>query len=498
MRTLGISRDSPWTHIAWMQALDLTVGLLSDWNGEAVRGLRRGAGLPGHAGRRTADRVPDRSRRRGAGRVELRERRGAGLRRAPGRRPGLVVACAVFAIAAVVATEPAIAHVATQFMAGGAPGNGEAAPGDHLQSDYRLWLAGHQLEHGRAPWIDPYSFQPEAGSQVNAAWWPFGLPYWPLDRLLGSVAAWNLFTLLALFAAGLLAMLWLLELELSLLAAAAGGLAFEIAPYRVMQSRGHLLGPTSLLLALALWAFERARATGPLVVVGDLVAGARLDPPVRPGPSRARGDPFLCPLRAVPVDRAERRRGNRRRSDRGRSRGRADPTDRHRRLDRLGRAVARRGARVLGDRARLPLAAHPARRRGVRLPRVADAAARDRRTRLAAHGTRAAACGGAGNRRGRAGAAGSRHPLPAVLAALARVLAAALSARTGAADADRVPLPGRAARDRDRLGRAAARGAADAGDSRSARSSRSSCSPTCTSVPSIPPRPTGPTPPTRP
>ena len=147
-------------------------------------------------------------------------------------------------------------------MAGGAPGNGEAAPGDHLQSDYRLWLAGHQLEHGRAPWIDPYSFQPEAGSQVNAAWWPFGLPYWPLDRLLGSVLAWNVFTLLALFAAGVLAMLWLLELELSVLAAAAGGLAFEIAPYRVMQSRGHLLGPTSLLLALALWAFERARATG--------------------------------------------------------------------------------------------------------------------------------------------------------------------------------------------------------------------------------------------
>ena len=36
---LGISRDSPWTHIAWMQALDLTFGLLSDWNGEAVRGF---------------------------------------------------------------------------------------------------------------------------------------------------------------------------------------------------------------------------------------------------------------------------------------------------------------------------------------------------------------------------------------------------------------------------------------------------------------------------
>jgi peroxiredoxin len=39
VRPLGISRDSPWTHIAWMQALDLDFGLLSDWNGETVRGF---------------------------------------------------------------------------------------------------------------------------------------------------------------------------------------------------------------------------------------------------------------------------------------------------------------------------------------------------------------------------------------------------------------------------------------------------------------------------
>ena len=37
VRPLAISRDSPWTHIAWMQALDLDFGLLSDWNAEAVR-----------------------------------------------------------------------------------------------------------------------------------------------------------------------------------------------------------------------------------------------------------------------------------------------------------------------------------------------------------------------------------------------------------------------------------------------------------------------------
>ena len=33
------SRDSPWTHVAWMQALDLETPLLSDWNAEATKGF---------------------------------------------------------------------------------------------------------------------------------------------------------------------------------------------------------------------------------------------------------------------------------------------------------------------------------------------------------------------------------------------------------------------------------------------------------------------------
>jgi peroxiredoxin len=35
----GISRDSPYTLIAWSQALDLELPLLSDWNADAVRGF---------------------------------------------------------------------------------------------------------------------------------------------------------------------------------------------------------------------------------------------------------------------------------------------------------------------------------------------------------------------------------------------------------------------------------------------------------------------------
>ena len=39
MRLFGVSRDSPWTHIAWSQVLDLNFPLLSDWNAEAVHAL---------------------------------------------------------------------------------------------------------------------------------------------------------------------------------------------------------------------------------------------------------------------------------------------------------------------------------------------------------------------------------------------------------------------------------------------------------------------------
>ena len=39
VRAMAASRDSPWSHVAWMEALDLNFPLLSDWNGEAIRGF---------------------------------------------------------------------------------------------------------------------------------------------------------------------------------------------------------------------------------------------------------------------------------------------------------------------------------------------------------------------------------------------------------------------------------------------------------------------------
>ena len=39
VRVFGISRDSPWSHRAWREVLELDFPLLSDWNGEAVAGF---------------------------------------------------------------------------------------------------------------------------------------------------------------------------------------------------------------------------------------------------------------------------------------------------------------------------------------------------------------------------------------------------------------------------------------------------------------------------
>jgi hypothetical protein len=124
---------------------------------------------------------------------------------------------------------------------------------------YRFWLFGQQLEHGRTPWRDPYSFQALTHEQVNLAVWPWGLPFWPLNAAFGAVAAWNILLLATIVLAGLATYGWLRALALPAAAALAGGIAFAVAPYRLAQSDGHLLGWAAVLIPVTLWAFERAR-----------------------------------------------------------------------------------------------------------------------------------------------------------------------------------------------------------------------------------------------
>jgi hypothetical protein len=193
--------------------------------------------------------------------MALRRRRGTGPGRHRGGRAGSVaLVLALYLGAGLLSTLPALRHAEDSFLAQGLPARGETAPGDHLQAVWQLWLPGHQLERGAAPWLDPYSFQPEVDPRPNFAGWPFALVFWPLDALLGPIGAWNAFVLLAFVGAGGLAFLWLRELGLGTGGALTGGLAFALAPYVVTQgSMGHLLAPVSMLLPLALYALERSR-----------------------------------------------------------------------------------------------------------------------------------------------------------------------------------------------------------------------------------------------
>jgi hypothetical protein len=192
--------------------------------------------------------------------MAVRDERGAGRRRAAlGRARSLGLVLALFLAAGVAATWPALGDADHEFLARPEPAYGGAAPGDHLQTTYNLWLVGHQLERGETPWRDPYAFRPEADPRSNLQGWLLGLPFWPVERAFGPVVAWNVVVLLGFVLAGALTVAWLGALGLPTGAAVAGGLAFALAPYRVAQSTGHLLGLIAFLLPLALLGLERRR-----------------------------------------------------------------------------------------------------------------------------------------------------------------------------------------------------------------------------------------------
>jgi hypothetical protein len=183
----------------------------------------------------------------------------AARRRRRDRGGFVVLALALFLACGIVGTWPAIKHIDGHYLAGAAPGYGEAPAGDYLQLTWAFWLPGHQLERGAAPWRDPYSFRPESSPRLNLQGWLFGLPFWPLGRAFGTAWAYNVLLLLTFCTAGGLACWRLRSLGLARGPALVGGVAFALAPYRVAQSTGHLLGMISFLLPAMLLALEKRR-----------------------------------------------------------------------------------------------------------------------------------------------------------------------------------------------------------------------------------------------
>jgi hypothetical protein len=171
----------------------------------------------------------------------------------------VLAALAVFVACFAVGTWPAVKHVDGHFIAGSAPDYGEQQSGDYLQLLWNYWLPGHQLERGANPFVDPYSFQTESDARPNLQGWLLGVPFWPLERAFGPSWGYDLVLLLTFLGAGGLTCWWLRSLGVSRAPAVLGGVLFALAPYRLQQSTGHLLGQISFLLPGMLLALERRR-----------------------------------------------------------------------------------------------------------------------------------------------------------------------------------------------------------------------------------------------
>ena len=373
VRPFGISRDSPWSHVAWASHLAVDVGAAP--LGLERRGdprLRRGVRGARDGGRADAERVPDRGRY-GQGLVAAAEG-DAGPRRGD-RGRFLALALALYVACGALgdlARGPPLDG--GRYLARPAPGYGEAAAGDHLQLGWAFWLPGHQLERGAAPWADPYSFRPEARGVAE----PAGLaarrsPSGRSACSSGTSGPTTCVVLLSFVAAGGLACWWLRALGLARGAALAGGLVFALAPYRVgpvdgAPARADRVPPprdAARPRAAALragrrsrWRRSRSRDRSTSRWARSLLAlGYAWARVPRRGLVAGRARPRSCA--AV--------RGDRR------------PAGRRRGLDRGRRALVRTGAALLGGALGLRHARRRGRDRGARLRGLADAAPGGRR-----------------------------------------------------------------------------------------------------------------------
>ena len=188
-------------------------------------------------------------------------------------------------------------------MAEGLPAHGgggaRRSPADGLQPLARRAPAGARAG---AVASTRTASSPRSSRGWNLAGWPFGYVYWPLERALGTVLAWNAFVLLGFLGAGGLTALWLARARVTSRsgARAAASRSRSLRTSKRSGAPGHLLAWSAMLLPLSLYALERARR-GSQLVARSLRRSARLDPALGPAPPLARGDPVLLRLRARPA-----------------------------------------------------------------------------------------------------------------------------------------------------------------------------------------------------
>ena len=306
--------------------------------------------------------------------------RAAGLRRAASRRAGFVaLAAALYLCAGVAATWPAVRTRARTSCRAAPPANGEAAPG--RPSAVALPLLARRPPARARPRARGATRTPSGPRRSRSRTTPAGRSAFSSGRSARCSGSSSAGTCCS--------------------SSSTCSPACSRAPGCVSSGcRAGLRSPAGSCSRSRRTACSRASATCSarsrsccrcrcgrssgrgaaarwwLVLSGS---GRRVDSAVGTGASRARRDPVRARLRDLPHARPAPARGRVGRRRRRRRRGPARARDADQGLDGVGRPQARRDHALLGKRRRLPLAqSRPRAQRAVRLPRLADAAARTR------------------------------------------------------------------------------------------------------------------------
>ncbi|MEN9934485.1 MAG: hypothetical protein RLZZ387_1064 [Chloroflexota bacterium] len=163
------------------------------------------------------------------------------------------LALAVFALAAAALMLPVAAQPRSLVL---------GSLGDNVQYVYMTGWVGQSLLLGLSPLTDPRLGFPDSLA-LAATDAPFlsMLAVAPATLALGPVFGYNLLIFLSHVLSGYFVYLWLLRLTGSRGAGIVAGLAFALAPYRLIHSAGHPQMVSTQMLPLFFWALDAALST---------------------------------------------------------------------------------------------------------------------------------------------------------------------------------------------------------------------------------------------
>jgi hypothetical protein len=156
----------------------------------------------------------------------------------------------IFVLAAVAMLAPAIRQPRSLVL---------GPPGDNIQYVYMTGWVAQALLLGRSPLSDPRLNYPD-NLALAATDAPFlsMLAVAPATLALGPIAGYNLLMLLSHLLSGYFTYLWLRRLTGSRAAGVVAGLAFALAPFRLIHSAAHPQITSTQMLPLFFWALDAA------------------------------------------------------------------------------------------------------------------------------------------------------------------------------------------------------------------------------------------------